>query len=52
VKLSLCLTKHYAMKIYWGVKVKQNYTFLTLDYAKDLILTLMPQTLRKDELQY
>jgi hypothetical protein len=28
VKLSLCLTKHYAMKTYWGIEV-QHHTFLT-----------------------
>jgi hypothetical protein len=29
VKLSLCLTKHHAMKMYWGVEV-QLHGFLTL----------------------
>jgi hypothetical protein len=28
VKLSLCLTKHHAVKTYWGVEV-QRHTFLT-----------------------
>jgi hypothetical protein len=28
VKLSLCLTKHHAMKTYWGVEV-QLHTFFT-----------------------
>jgi hypothetical protein len=34
VKLSLCLTKHHAMKMYWGVEV-QLHPFLTSALAGD-----------------
>jgi hypothetical protein len=29
VKVSLCLTKHHAMKTYWGVEVYSSTAFLT-----------------------
>jgi len=33
VNVSLCLTKHHAMKTYWGVEI-QCHTFLTSELGK------------------